>query len=386
MEKKKKLIQIIKNDRQKLNYFIKKMSEDENPSKYFQELINEDFFNPENNPKPIVNEETGGTSFPRWPILDYLEFVALENKKNPNNKVTEMILNIVNSIIDNRNDNYFIDWEMVKILSLLPEGKITSKHIKFFRDALQTKFRFSLIIDDITKSIIPKFLKEKEKKLLLDLTKKIVDYKLIKKKEGYSYISLFENFYFLKAFNSRKEKISDICGKEVLEYGIEKIKEILNIDDNQFSKWKINSINSVENDLLMSNEFSPQIICLAKDMIECLNPFYLENKIPELIDEKYPILKRLRLFAIKVHYKELNSLFWNWSGNPLDSSSDFLRLEAYELLEKNAKEIVNNKDHLKKIIEWIESADYYLSNDMKNDEEKKKNILLIKRRSGYLLY
>lgn len=377
---KKRIIQLLRSNNNYINYFVQKIREKSNPEKYLELLMDEGFFNWHNNPTPIKNEKTGGISFPNWPILDYLEFVTEVNEKKGYKSISSLVLKIVNDIISHRNKNYITDWKIIKILSFLPTQYISKNHFDFFSDSLKVDFKSLLIGDEITSSFIPKFLNEKKDKLMIQLTKSIINFRKNKKGENYSNIVLLENYYFLQGFHSKKEKIAELCGEDIFNFCIDKIEEILKLDKEQFSKWKINSIHAVTNDLQMSNDFSPQIICLVTDMIENLDPIFLKIEIQKLIKKKHPIFKRIGLYGIKVHFIELNNLFWDWDGNPLDSSSDFLRLEVYELIEKNANEIVKNKSKLKQIIDWIENAYYYLSEKQKNNDTLKNQYLAYKKR------
>ena len=100
---------------------------------WLSKLKEKGYFNPVNNPN--TNED------PHWYILDYLQIVANNNLKKPDQKITSILVKIVNSIInykgDNgkRIDNYRTDLIMLRMFRIFPKNQINKKHIGFVEEA-----------------------------------------------------------------------------------------------------------------------------------------------------------------------------------------------------------------------------------------------------------
>ncbi len=100
-------------------------------------------------------------------------------------------------------------------------------------------------------------------------------------------------------------------------------------------------------------------------------PQRIKEEINNLLKKEHPIFKRVALHMINYHYEELNELFWGWVDNPLDGS--LLKHELYELLRNNCSSF--SKEQIAKVLQWIESKDYYIPEDAKDNEEQVSKIL-----------
>jgi len=91
----------------------------------------------------------------------------------------------------------------------------------------------------------------------------------------------------------------------------------------------------------------------------------IKSIVVGLLEEDHPIFRRIAIHLIDVHYSEFNTIFWNLQ-NPLND--EMLVHEVYELMKNNCT--VFTEPEIEKVLEWIETAQYQLSDMIKDDKEK----------------
>jgi len=376
-----RIFQIIKNDKPQENYFLKKLASSNNPFPWLKHLKEKGFFSPGNNPLPQEVPDKKGFTIPYWNVLGYLENIALQNAKNPSNELTELLLDIVNSIVDYRNEsgerieNNRTDWIIVKIFFTLPIENITKEHIKFIGTALKSKWDTTLVTAEIGKTVLPKLINNKAKKLVLKLLDVILAYQKSNKGITDEYTSVMNDIWFNEALKRYKPAIAKLCGIEAVNIAINKIKSIVGEDKSQFNNiW----IPAIEDHAQTSfpERYECQLVHFVRDMFESSEPLRIKEEINGLIREEHQIFKRIALHTINYHYKDLNELFWNWEGNPL--SEGLPKHELYELLKANCSNF--SKKQIRKILGWIESKKYYLPDEIKDDKEHIEKILAYRKK------
>ena len=386
--KAEKIFQIIKNDEPQRNYFFKELASSLNPFPWLKPLKERGYFNPEKNPKPYKTPNNKGFyKIPHWHILGYLENVAQKIKENPNDEITETLLEIINQIINYRDehgeriDNYRTDWVMIKIIFSLPIEKITEDHIEFIRVALNSKWDTILFASEIGKTVLPKLLKEKADKLVLNLLDIILSYKKIEQKlqlgekETYEYTSIMDEYWLKEALKKHKQGIAELCSIKAARIAINKIKTIIREDKSQFNNIWIPTIED-HPQTKFPERYECQLVHFVRDMFELSEPQKIKEEIKTLLKEEHPIFKRIALHIINYHYKDLNELFWEWKGNPFEDS--LLKHEQYELIKNNC--FYFSKEQINKVIEWIESKKYYISEEMKDDKDQVEKILAYRKK------
>ncbi len=101
MSKISAVIQKMNNDAEYRTYFFKNASKYQSLHLWLKPLYDKGYFSPEHNPHPIEDVKNKGYyQVPHWEVLDYLETVALQNKENPQDMTTNILLEIANSIKD----------------------------------------------------------------------------------------------------------------------------------------------------------------------------------------------------------------------------------------------------------------------------------------------
>ncbi|BAI79797.1 conserved hypothetical protein [Deferribacter desulfuricans SSM1] len=385
-----KVFQLIKNDEPQRHYFFKCLASTSNPFPWLKPLKEKVYFNPADNPKPQeVPDKKGYFFIPHWNILGYLENVAKKNKEAPSDEITNLLLEIIQEIIDykdengERIENYRTDWVMVKVIFSLPIEKISNKHIEFVKIALNSKWDSLLVSSEIKETVLPKLLNEgeKAKNLILELLKVILDYKKIKKdsilgeEDSFDYVPIMGEYWLYESLKVYKPQISKICGLEAAKIAIQKIKEIVTKDKTQFYPiW----IPTIEDNPQTSfpDKYQNLLVYFVRNMFEFSKPQEIKEVIKNLLNEEHSIFKRIAIYIINQHYKELNQLLWTWGRNPLDEIS--VKHELFELFKSHAKDF--SDEQIEKIIEWIESKNYYIPEEIKTDEQKKEKFLAYQKK------
>ena len=371
-----KILQLIKSGKPQENHSFKKLATTGRPFPLLKPLYEEGYFEGKRNPEPQeVPDQKGFFTIPYWNVLGYLENVAKQNSKNPHRDVTKILLEIIESISSYRNpetgkrtDNYHTDVSVVRIIMNLPIDKITEEHIDFISISLESNWK-GLVPVEIGKTVLPRLIDSKRKKLLLKLLDIILRYKTKETSSVDKYESVMEKYWLKEALKKYKQKIAELCGIEAAKIGINKILAVLNEDKTEFSYIYIPSIKDHEQ-IMFPDKYECQLVHFVRDMLQFSQPSQVSGLVENLIKKEHPIFKRIGFHTIDYHYKELEDLFWSWQGNPLEE--DLCRLEIYDLLQNNCKNFTETQ--IEQLIEWIETKDYYVGDEVDEDEIKEKAI------------
>jgi len=376
-----RIFQIIKNDKPQENYLLKKLASSNNPFPWLKPLKEKGFFSPRNNPTRQEVPDKKGFTIPYWNVLGYLENIASQNTKNQSDEVTELLLDIVNSITNYRNEagerieNYRTDQIITKIIFTLPIENITKEHIEFIEIALKSKWDTTLVTAEIGKTVLPKLVNNKAKELVLKLLDVILAYQKSNKEITDEYTSVMDDYWLNEALKRHKPAIAKLCGIGAAKIAINKIKSIVNEDKSQFNNIWITTIED-HPQTSFPDQYECQLVHFVRDMFEHSEPVKIKEDINNLLKEEHSIFKRIALHTINYHYKELNELFWNWEGNPLNEG--MLKHELYELLKANCSYF--SKEQIKKILGWIESKKHYIRDEIKEDKEHVEKILAYRKK------
>jgi len=156
--KEESVISLIEEDDVYENYFFKKVSD----VKWFYRLKEKGYFNPEKAPGLKSSEQEGYYLIPEWNILPYLEKIS-KLKDLDQEYISELliiILNVTDYHIKNNKclDNYRTWWYFIKILSNIPNEKISNEVIDLIPTWLYSRFESGLPGSEILKKLLPKFL------------------------------------------------------------------------------------------------------------------------------------------------------------------------------------------------------------------------------------
>jgi len=352
-------------------YFFKEvLSKLDNPIHWLNLLEIKGFFDASKNPKP--NAQQGS---PYWEVMGYLENVAKKNIQQPVSDVTESLINIINRIIEYREnskriENFWTDYTILRILSNTPSDFIEQKHLDFIRELLLPPRDLSFISSEISKGFVSRLIKDKAKPSLLDLLRILLDYKYIDN----ILKPLMDEYWLSDMLEKNKEQIAKLCGVEVADIALEKIKLLVEKNESEFGRGKIRTIESTFQDEFYLS-YSQILVYFVRDIYELSDADQIRSRVGELLKMKHPIFKRIAIHSINRHYNKLGELFWNLSINPLDDI--VVRYETYELIRNNR--MYFSEQEKIKFRNWIESIDYSRFDYMEEKSEKDKVIESVKQ-------
>jgi hypothetical protein len=226
------------------NYFFKRVKD----IKWFFELKDRGYFNPDRLPRPMSAKQEHVEYTPNWNILPYLEKVA-EQVQSPETRIYRAeIINIIKSIHQFQEDNPKIEisaWTWVsfnQILLSIPNAEIPYSVLKYVNIWIKKSYT-STLSHDIFKLII-KFLPEKQSKedikkaeLLLD-TVTIYEWEKDKRKLSKEFIEIFgednakantliDPYWILDGFERINKLVAEKCSNNFIYLLSERIVQIL---------------------------------------------------------------------------------------------------------------------------------------------------------------
>jgi len=348
---------------------------------WLKPLKEEGYFAPEDNPKPQeISNQQGHYRVPVWHALNYLENVANKNAENPSDETTNLLIEIINSIANHKDEkgerieNRRTDWVLTKIISTLPIEKIEMQHIEFIGTSLKTRWNIGIVAKEIGDTVFPKLLNEKAKDLLIKLIDVVLDYLKVDRVTSDAYVSVMEEYWLDEILKKYKPDIAKLFGAEAAEVCLSKIKSITKEDTSRFSNAWIPTIEE-SSQTLFPKRYECQLVRFARDMYELSDANKIKEKIGALRREEHPIFKRIAIHTINCHYEDLKDLFWSWDGNLL--CEDLLKHELFELLKARCSSFDENQ--IEQVLDWIESKDYYIPAEIKDKEKRKKVIAYQKK-------
>lgn len=366
------VLQLIINDRSQCEYFFQKLSEAQELYRWLEPLRNEGYFKAENNPVPIeVKNQPGFFTIPRWPVLGYLKNLAKKNSEEPRQEVTKFLIEFIDSIIENETkgkvDNFRTNETIIELISYLPKSEIKEKHINFVSTITETKWNSTLVAVKLKDYLIPRLLSIQAKDLLLTLLQIILNFKDAPKNSHKKYIPMFERYWLKKTLDQHSKAIGQLCGVSAAKIGIAKIKELAGKDKNEFSVWRILCVEDHEQRII-NDEYAYLIVDFVRDILLSAETEAARDLLGELLIDSPEILRRIALHTINRRYDEFGELFWRIETNPLEIREQ--KHEVYDLLRNNCKKF--SETQIKRLTKWIETKDYYVSEEAKEDgiEEK----------------
>ncbi|MBI4679855.1 MAG: hypothetical protein HY753_01245 [Nitrospirae bacterium] len=369
-----RILQLIQSDKSLEDYFFNKLSISSNPIEWLLPLKKAGFFNPANNSSPKeVEHKKGYYTVPHWNILDALDNMAVKNAENPDEEISKQLVEIVNGIIDykdengERIDNYRTDWKLLETISRLPIEYISSKHIGFINGSLHPKIGSSLLDSVIGKLFLPKLIKDEAVELIIELLDVILHYVKSDKEYSDKYLPVMDSHCLKSALETNKGGIAKLCSIRAAKVALSKIEAILAEDKTQFNYVWIPAIEDHQQ-TSFPDKYECQLVHFVRDMIEASIPSDAEPIVDEMIHSEHDILNRLSYHTINYHYSDLKHLLWGLSKNPLNSLTIH---ELFELLKNHSQNF--SDEEIRTVLYWIETQELHMSEDIaKNNERAEK--------------
>lgn len=372
-DKIKSTLQTIKNDKSLEDHFFKKLAEANNPLEWLIPLRDAGYFAPKNNPKPQeVSGKKGYYTVPYWNILAALKNMAEKNEGKPDDEVSKILSEIVDGIITYREngkriDNYVTDWKLLEVIAHFSIKYIGTQHIQFIKDALHPGIGTSLLDHEIGNLFLTKLIREKASDLIIKLLDVILHYSKLERGDIREYISVITPYYLKETLDNNKKRISEICAVEAANVAITKMREIVKEDKSQFNFVWLPTIEDHEQ-TRFPDRYDCQIVHFVRDMLEAANPKEIEHIVKDMLGEEHSIFKRLAYHLINHHYNALAHLFWSIHHNPLNVLTSH---ELYELFKAHSKRF--DETQIGIVLDWIETQNLYLVDEVISDPGKKKS-------------
>ncbi len=215
-------------------YFFKNLDK----AIWFNFLKEEGFFEPENNPGPI--EIKNRFEIPYWEPLTYLEKLSLRIKEGFELEYIDDLLDVIKNVSENPKDNYRTWYMFLKILSNIPNDRITIETLNYIPIWITSKFDTNLQSSELCESLLPKFLSERPTKgdiekaeiiltSLFSLEKKENNYKNQSKVSNGNYVAKVYLYYLQRALidNNGIEKVAKYCSNRVIKEIENSIQKVL---------------------------------------------------------------------------------------------------------------------------------------------------------------
>ncbi len=326
------------------SYFFRKLD-----SPIWLESLKEDgWFDPDQNPTLQENPDHPGSFY--YPIWHALEYVA-KVSNYPENPIGTLA-NIVNAIINYTNnngeriENDQTDLQIIKIIGALPIDRLELQHVAFMGVALKSKWKYGLVDQEISQTILPKLLNSGERELILTLLTIMLEVESIEPN-----LRTVMNDYWLEiALKAQAQAIANLCGIEATQIALENIRTIV-----VANRFVLDFIERVESDLsrLSHPNYAELIVSFTSALFRFAEPHSIEQTVQVLLQDPYAIIRRIAVKAIADHYSNLKYLFWEWEGNPLDEIE--LKPEIYQLIQTNSSTF--DEDEMERMLQWIESTE-----------------------------
>jgi len=378
-----KVIRKSENDPTLKIFLIDKLKETDDPIAWYKILNSFDFFTPEKNPKPIETEE-GVYRIPFWSELSLLERYSTIKTFISEPEILEEVMQFIDDVISYRDvngvkiDNYSTDWMLIKLIFNLPINKIKIEYIDFIGMAYTSRRDVALINGEMVNSIIPKIINARSKQVLLEVLDVLLNYKLISY-EGVDFndfVSIMDEFWFNEMISKYSNDFYDICGIDLL-YKIEnKILDLIKKKNMEFSIAQVVTIEDSDQNLNQSYEIN--MIRLIRDLLIYLDVNEIKSDLLRFLKSEHSIFRRLVIYLINVKYSELDYLIWSYSGNPINDIE--IKHELWELFSNNSKLF---EARIMTVINWIESNEYYIAEEIKENKEMVKKIIAYKKKEWY---
>jgi len=354
--------------------FFKQLSQSADPAPWLGPLKNNGYFVPKN------YEVATPAYYDFLSQLAALENAAKINSVTPLKETTDTIVEIINSLIDYRDENGkrfendWIDRYVVRIIFLLELDLIEDYYFNHVRMCLESNYDPLLISGEIEETLFPKLIENNAKTQILKILNIIFEFKKCVPPKFELYTTLIDHYYLEEIVKKYTEDVIRICGLEAVCVALEKVEAVLKVDSTQFHEIWIPSID--END--KEDRDDSQLVHFIWSGFSILGPTQIRQKINELLQKDPPIFRRIGICAIDHNYRELKNLFWGLTYNPLQEYHT--ETEVYELLKNHCHEF--SKDEIHKTITWIETKNYHEDRLSRNPKETE--LYLAREKKGWL--
>jgi len=193
---------------------------------WFNFLKSEGYFAPDKNPEPIQVKD--GFQIPYWESLGYLEKLSVQISEGKETELIDELLFIIKNVSENPRDNYRTWYIFIKILSNIPNERISNEILHFIPVWLSGKFDTMLQTSELCDKLLPKFLNDKPTPTDIKKTEIILHYLFqvektavqddISDSKGSNYCSRLYLYFLADKFKKRNiiSKVAKYCSSDFI--------------------------------------------------------------------------------------------------------------------------------------------------------------------------
>ena len=384
--KEKAVLELIENDKVAEDYFFKKVS---NP-KWFPYLKEKGFFSPEKAPGPKPADKEGFYTIPYWNVLDYLERISQKVNEPDKEIYIDELLEIIKKVTEyhkktNAIDNYRTWSSFIRIVSNLPNEKITDVIINLIPIWLNSDFGSTVQVMEIVNKLIPKFLRMNSNDNDIKKAEKIIEniLQIEKLREKENAKSGIYTYWLRKFFEKNLDIIAIKCSNNLIDTLRERLKELISseYDGTLYSLYDYKE----EAKYLLEKPIELITYVLSNILVKKFEkkPDNVKQVLKSFFKEHYPIFTKIALFVIgkKMNISLSREIFWQ----VLKTKGDEIFRGSIIYWGDELKNILNKLDSLnaeqKKLLEdKIKSAAKIYRDTFKEDDNKEVRVDAFKQR------
>lgn len=340
---------------------------------WFDELEKRDYFNPNNNPRPVPAEEEGFINIPRWQIIDYLVSTSYELKNPQNEDYAKKFLDLMRNVTiyskEHSYSNHITWYHFAKVIRNIPPHLIDLQDFDWIDYWLDDPYETSLVATEIGEYWLPELLSrsfENQEQIALRLLDTL--YKVVindKKYGGYEEKEAVFRFHSWNAMEITK-KVSRLSGTvlglsalSIFESRLVTVLDSLNND-----KWSFIWRPAIEeHDQNHGSNGADDILLVAYR--DCCLGFAEQHDteaseyFQSLLEKQYITLKRVAIYTADNYFDKLKSLIDSLLSTEFFQSQ--FRHEQWNLLKNHYSDFTEPQKA--KILEIIEGIEYIDENN-----------------------
>ncbi len=364
------VLQLIRNDPPVADHFFKHASD----PKWLVPLKDAGYFDPSKNPAPVeVRDSPGMFTIPYWSALRYLERATTVIPSDDSDAFTSAI-QIVREIVDYRDsdgkriENYRTDWAITKIYATVPDRFLEPEDIDRVLLFLQSQWGTS-VDSEVGISLLPHLLRSRNKELTARLYATMLSYQWETRVGSEDPVPLVEEYWLSDTLKKYLPAITELIAIEAAQSTIRVMQEIVERDATAFHIISIPSLESLGRPEF-PHRYGEILVAAARDTTVASvaqSPEEGQAIVRGLLRQSNDIFRRLALYAIAEQWGAVENEFWAFASPNL-LTDPFIASDLRAVIKQN---FVNFTDERKKDwVEWIDSASYWIPDEIKDDSEQ----------------
>ena len=344
--------------------------------KWFEPLKKRGYFNPDENPKPVLLNEEGQVNIPSWFAVNYLVRTAPELADGENSeyakKFLQVLVNATTYAKNNGFSNYHTWWQFAEILSQLPYNSIPLETIDIVDYWLNDKYDRDLVAEEIGEKWLPSLLQMTDDHAL-QLAKRVIKllYKVIYVERKYGGVERqeasfrYDHYYAQKISQKISKTIGEKLGLEGIQifhaYLIDVLKQLKN--DSWSSIWQPAIDDHPQNQY--HDDADNVLVQAYRDSIDGYirtNSEKASTYVKSMLVSEYQTIQRLAIHTMTKQYHLFSDVIdsllykkyladnyrhemWNFFNRIYPRFSDSQKEKVRELISEITRQDDNGEDH-----------------------------------------